>query len=84
VELYSKLELQGSNKIYFSFNNRNKLVKVNSLADIEIDGCQDNVEVLSKSRNFYKSNQYDIRLRYKENVNQSTSCDLIVRSKEDS
>lgn len=84
VELYSKIELQGSSKVPFSFNNRNKLVKVVSLADIDIDGCQDNVEVLSKSRNIYQPHQFDIRLRYRESVNETCSCDLNIRSKADS
>jgi hypothetical protein len=38
VELFSKLEHVNSQKVFkFTFNNRRRVIKVNSLADIDID-----------------------------------------------
>lgn len=81
VELFSKLENVGSQSTYkFSYNNKRRVIKVNSLADIDVEPCPE-VQIESKMRSINKPNQFEVSVRVLESVDKSFSCDLKMKSK---
>jgi hypothetical protein len=81
VELYSKVDHVGSRNSYkFNYNNKRRVIQVNSLADIDVEPCPQ-VLVESKMRSIYKHNQFEISVRVLENIEKSFNCDLKIKSK---
>lgn len=81
VELFSKVDHVGSKNSYkFTYNNKRRLIKVNSLADIEVEQCPQ-VLIESKMRSINKPNQFEVSVRVLESIDKSFNCDLKIKSK---